>query len=360
MLYEKRKQNMDVIAIFDVGRSSKRFLLYDYGLNIVHQEEKLFAEIHDGKGIPCDNVTAITEWMKARLNDVIRTGDYEIRGLNFTGAAACLIHLDEAGNWVGSEEDVKPSDANAPEFFEINIDGHTIRTGYGVRNTSASMIPYLKSTDEPFILVSTGAWCTFMNPFNSEPLTEEESDNKNISLVNIEGMGVKTSRAILGEVHDHNVARLDDRFGVTGELFKTIRIKSKKIRKMLASRHGRIFFRHGIPEGYVDNEANLSHFLTYADAYHQMMYDLVDLCMESYRAVMPAGDTAEIVYITGGFARNDTFVRILAARMPDKRVFASAVENATALGAAIKIYESAFGTGLPPVYLGLKAIIDND
>ena len=351
---------MDVVAIFDVGTSSKRLLLFDYSLNIVHHEERLFSEIHDAKGVPCDNISLITEWKKSRLTDLIRRGDYEIKGLNFTGAGPCLIHLAEDGSWTGSEEEVSSFNKAHREYFDFSIEGHVIRTGYGVRNTSASMIPYLRSTDRPFILVSTGAWCTFMNPFNSEPLMADELANPNISLVNIEGMKVKTSRTLLGEIHDLNVGRLDDRFGVTGELFRTIRIKSKKIRRMLEYKHGRIFFRHGIPEGYVDSDANLSHFLTYADAYHQMMYDLVDLCMESYRSVIPAGDASEIVYITGGFARNDTFIRTLAARMPDKRVFASSVENATALGAAMKIYESAFGNPWPSVYLGLKAIIDND
>ena len=157
-----------------------------------------------------------------------------------------------------------------------------------------------------------------------------------------------------------NVARLDDRFGVTGELFKTIKIKSKKIRRLLASRHGRIFFRHGIPPEYVDDQADLSHFLTYADAYHQMVCDLVDVCMEFYRLIIPPDDKTRIVYVTGGFARNDTFVRILAARVPDKRVFASQIENPAALGAAMSAYEGAFGTDMYPVYLGLKAIIDND
>lgn len=351
---------MDVIAIFDVGHSSKRLLLFDYGLNIVHQEEKIFTDILDGKGIPCDEISPITAWMKSRLTDLIRTGDYEIKGLNFTGSGSCLIHIDKTGSWVGSEDEGIMQDRTSPEVFEINIEGQSVRTGYGVRNTSASMIPYLKGTDKPFILVSTGAWCTFMNPFDTEQLTQEESGNENISLLNIEGLAVKTSRTLLGEIHDLNVARLDDRFGVTGELFKTIKIKSKKIRKLLDSRHGRIFFRHGIPPGYVDEQADLSHFLTYADAYHQMIFDLVDHCLDSYRVVIPAIDTTEIVYITGGFARNDTFVRVMAARMPDKRVYASVVENATALGAAMKIYESTFGTGLPPVYLGLKAIIDND
>ncbi|MCK7542183.1 MAG: hypothetical protein MZV63_70555 [Marinilabiliales bacterium] len=161
---------------------------------------------------------------------------------------------------------------------------HEIRAGYGVRNTSASMIPYLMSTDKPFILVSTGAWCTFMNPFNADITATDGMSDEKTSLVKIEGLQVKTSRALLGEIHDLNVWQGSMIvFGVTGELFKTIKIKSKKIKKMLGGRHGRIFFRHGMPEGYVDKDANLSHFLTYADAYHQMMFDPVDLCMESYR-----------------------------------------------------------------------------
>ncbi len=68
-----------------------------------------------------------------------------------------------------------------------------------------------------------------MNPFNPEPPSEDESTNEKVSLVKIEGIEVKTSRALLGEIHDKNVAKLDDHFGVTGELFKTIKIKSKKI-----------------------------------------------------------------------------------------------------------------------------------
>ena len=351
---------MDVIAVFDVGKSSKRLLLYDFGLHVVHHEEKLFAEINDPAGAPCHETDTIIAWMKSRLAEVISKGDYNIRGLNFTGARSCLIHLDEKGNWIGSEEDGKVRDTGEHKTFEVNIEGHSLKAGYGVRNTSASMIPYIMGTDKPFILVSTGAWCTFMNPFNAEPPSEEESVNEKISLVKIEGLPVRTSRTLLGRIHDLNVARLDDRYGVTGELFKTIKIKSKKILRMLSGSHGRVFFRHGIPEGYVDNDANLSHFLTYADAYHQMMFDLVDLCMDSYRAVLSSPDNTEIVYITGGFARNDTFVRILAGRMPDKRVFASTVDNATALGAAMNIYESSFGTQLPPSYLGLRAIINND
>ena len=100
--------------------------------------------------------------------------------------------------------------------------------------------------------------------------------------------------------------------------------------------------------------------MTYADAYHQMMYDLVDECLGSLRDIVNETDTTEILYVTGGFALNDTFVRILAQRLPDKRVYASTIEYATALGAAIDVYSDAFDAGLPPLYLGLKAILLRD
>lgn len=452
-----------MIAIFDIGKTNKKFLLFDLTLNLVHHEEKLFEEIRDDDGFESDDIEGIVSWMKSRLTDLIRSEDHQVIALNFTSYGASLVHLDNAGSrvtplynylkpmpeglteefheaWGGVEEfcritaspalgmlnsgmqllwlkKKKPAlfahistslhlpqylswiftgrkeseytsvgchtalwDFDAMQYhpwlkaeniklpgpvsptgvFDVSIEGHTVRTGIGIHDSSASLVPYLKSTDRPFILVSTGTWCIFMNPFNSEPLTADQLRRDTLCYMSIDSQQVKASRIFLGHIHDMNVSRLDDHFGVTGELYKTIKIKSKKIGKLLASRHGRIFFRHGIPQGYVDEQADLSHFLTYADAYHQMICDLVDICMESWRLIIPADDKTEIVYVTGGFARNDTFVRILAARLPDKRVYASQLENSTALGAAITIYEIAVDRSLPPVYLGLKAIIDND
>jgi sugar (pentulose or hexulose) kinase len=455
--------SVDVIAIFDIGKTNKKFLLFDSMLNIVYRDEKVFAEIPDDDGSPSDDISAIESWMRSCLREQIEKGDFEIRGLNFAAYGASLVHLDVAGRrvaplynymrdmpegvlegfydeWGGISEFCRKTASPAlgmlnsglqllwlkrkkPQLFseiksslhlpqylsylftgkkmadytslgchtamwdfdtmkyhpwlkteniepeapvshntvlDADIEGMSLKTGIGIHDSSASLVPYLKTTDQQFILISTGTWCIFMNPFNSEPLTSEQLNNDTLCYLSINRQQVKASRLFLGHIHDMNVVRLDDHFGVTGELFKTIRIRSKKIRKLLAARQGRVFFRNGIPPGYVDNEVDLSHYLTYADAYHQMMCDLVDVCMESLRQIIPADDRAEVVYITGGFARNDSFVRILAARLPDKRVFVSNIENSTALGAAITVYESAFGTSLPPVYLGLKAIIDND
>lgn len=333
-------QYTDVIAVFDIGRTWKRFQLFDKSLNTLHTEEKVIGETFDPGGHPCDDLPAIEAWMQSCLTGVTGRELYSIRAVSVAASDGCAEHLKESL----SEIVKKLPGVTSP--VKCN----------SLSSTTASLIPYLMGSNGQFILASTGIWCTFMNPFNQEPFDGPPPADGITGFMSVGSNEIKYSRFLLGEIHDSNVTVLDDHFGVTGELYKTIKIKYKKIEKIQANRRGRVFFRHGIPEGLADHDADLTHFLTYADAYHQMMYDLVDECLESYRQVVTDDDPAEIIYVTGGFARNDTFVRILAARIPEKRVYASTIENATALGAAMELFNETFDTALPPVYLGLKAI----
>jgi hypothetical protein len=328
-------QYTDVIAVFDAGRSWKRFLLFDRNLQTVHTEEKIIVETAGSEGLPAYDFPAIEQWMMTCISRVISGDIYNIRAMNIAAGDDCLAELEKT----------------LTKITESVTSGKSVFKGRGISSTAASLVPYLKGSEKPFILVSTGTFCTFMNPYETNPAAGEQRTR---------GRKISSSRFPLGKIHDRNVILLDDHFGVTGELYKTIKIKHKKVAKMEANRRGRVFFRHGVPEDMADTTADLSHFLTYADAYHQMMYDLVDECLEAYRQTVPEDADTEIVYVTGGFARNDTFVRILAGRIPEKRVYASTIEHATALGAAIEVYKEAFGAELPPLWLGLKAIMLRD
>jgi len=328
---------MDVIVIFDLGTASKRFFLFDHGLNIVHHEEQPVAAGSGIEGTVGDGGELVPSWMRSSLGALIRTGDYQVM------AVSTVLH----GTLIGSEANDRA------------IEGLTVKSGEILHESYASLVPYLKGSGEQFILVATGTWCTFMNPFNTEPLTAEQLRGGKLYYMSIDQKEVRSSRFYLGHIHDKNLERLNDYFGIQDGLYKTIKIRDLKIWKLLVNKQGRVFFRGGIPADYVDNEVDMSQFLTFADAYHQMMFDLVDVCMESVRLILAQDDKTEIVYITGGFARNDTFVRLLATRLPRKRVFTSEINDASALGAAITVYESAFGKEIPPVYLGLKAIYSN-
>ena len=113
----------------------------------------------------------------------------------------------------------------------------------------------------------------------------------------------------------------------------------------------------GVPADYIDDSTDLSSFKTFEQAYEQLVCDLVDLGMESLELVIPANDQTRTVYISGGFARNDLFNGLLASRLPGKKVYTSEIDNSTALGSAMVVWNSAFGKGQAPVDLGLRQIV---
>ncbi len=53
-----------VIAIFDIGKTNKKILLFDYNLKVVHEEESRFEEKVDDDGFECDNLELIEQWIK--------------------------------------------------------------------------------------------------------------------------------------------------------------------------------------------------------------------------------------------------------------------------------------------------------
>ena len=53
-----------VIAIFDIGKTNKKILLFDENYKIVFEQSKQFDEIKDEDGFSCEDVNALTEWVK--------------------------------------------------------------------------------------------------------------------------------------------------------------------------------------------------------------------------------------------------------------------------------------------------------
>jgi sugar (pentulose or hexulose) kinase len=117
-----------------------------------------------------------------------------------------------------------------------------------------------------------------------------------------------------------------------------------------------VFFRNGVPLEYIDTGAALIGFQSFEEAYHQLVYDLVHLGMNSLQLIIPAHDNTKTVFISGGFARNELFTGFLASMLPGKKVVTTEIDNATALGAAMVVYEAAFGREVPEMDLNVRKI----
>ena len=83
--------------------------------------------------------------------------------------------------------------------------------------------------------------------------------------------------------------------------------------------------------------------------------DLVDLTKRSIDLIIAKEDQTKDIYISGGFSKNPIFLKLVASRFPDKRVFTSEVANATSLGAALVLWKGIDPNFNPAIDLGLKA-----
>ena len=86
-----------VIAVFDVGKTNKKILLFDYDLNIVSEVEERFPEITDDDGFACDDIEKIEKWISETVLDLVHSDKYELTAVNFATYGATLAYLDSEG-----------------------------------------------------------------------------------------------------------------------------------------------------------------------------------------------------------------------------------------------------------------------
>jgi sugar (pentulose or hexulose) kinase len=430
-----------VIAVFDIGKTNKKILLFNYDLKLVSETEEKFAQIKDDDGFECDDIDLIEKWIKKSIIKLVRSEDYDLTSVNFATYGATLVYLDAHGKRLTPVYNyLKPIDENIPqnlykkyggkdefcrrtatpalgmlnsglqalwlkntkpEFFlktrhilhfpqylsylltgkihsehtsigchtalwdfdkmkyhqwvkdeglpvpepigigtldEIEIDGKKIKAGIGIHDSSASLAPYFASGSEKFLLVSTGTWCINMNPFNTEKLTAEELSKDCLCYMSINMKPVKSSRLFIGHLHETVVSEMSRYFKIREDSFKLIKPDIKLFNKLsLKFRNSKAFFKDGEFSRQLKEDPDLFEFDNFVEGYHQLMIELCDLTVEAINLTISENDDTKNLYITGGFAKNDLFIKLLASSYPHMKVYTSEVSNATALGAALVI-----------------------
>lgn len=90
-------EKIPCIAVFDIGRTNKKFLLFDARYQPVFQVSETIPDIQDEDGEPCEDIHAITQWMKAVWQQAMQLKDLQILALNFSAHGAGLVHLNPSG-----------------------------------------------------------------------------------------------------------------------------------------------------------------------------------------------------------------------------------------------------------------------
>lgn len=259
-------------------------------------------------------------------------------------------------DWTKELGTTLPDPVSVETTFPSKKIGKDIPVGIGIHDSSSSLVPYFMNSKEEFILVSTGTWCISMNPFNSEPLTTSQLKNDCLAYISIQKKPVKSSRLFMGRIHDVNVKYLNKMFGTTDSAYKTVALDEEIIRRLnKKSKGNRVFFQDGVPVDYVDSSVGKDSFNSFEEAYHRLIIDLVDLTKESIDLVIGKKDNTKNLYISGGFSKNPIFLKLMASRFPDKKVYTSEVANATSMGAALVLWKGIDTSFNTAVDLGLKS-----
>ena len=446
-----------VIGIFDVGKTNKKLLLFDYNLRLVLEQEIRLPEKLDDDGFECDNIELIEKWIKESITKLIHSEKYDLTALNFATYGATIVYLNEEGQRItpvynylkpidemiperlyrrygGQDEFCRRTASPAlgmlnsgiqilwlksvkPEVFskvryilhfpqylsylitgkicsehtsigchtglwdfdnmkyhswisdqgmelplpvpvntinDVIIDGKILKTGIGIHDSSSSLAPYFTGNRGKFLLVSTGTWCINMNPFNPEKLSVEQLDRDCLCYMSVEQQPVKSSRLFLGNMHETAVKLLNEHFRTTDDFYKNVKL-DQDLLNMLVKRYTgdkRAFFNSGPESREFKDRIDLFDFKSFDEGYHQLMSELCDLTYEAIRLILPEKDDIENIYITGGFAKNKIFLKLIARSFPSKKVFTSVINNATALGAALVIFGS-LSDKQPELNLGL-------
>lgn len=105
-----------VIAVFDVGKTNKKILLFDYNLNIVSETEERFPVIKDDDGFECDDIEKIEKWIKDSVKNLLVSDKFDLTAVNFTTYGATLAYLDDQGKRITPIYNyLKPINERIPE-----------------------------------------------------------------------------------------------------------------------------------------------------------------------------------------------------------------------------------------------------
>ncbi|MBU7577594.1 MAG: carbohydrate kinase, partial [Flavihumibacter sp.] len=220
----------------------------------------------------------------------------------------------------------------------VNLFGKSFLVGVGLHDSSAALVPYLRSFQTPFALLSTGTWCITLNPFNHHPLTDEELSLDCLAYMSYQHQQVKASRLFAGQLHEIYLGKIADHFGVDPKIIQSIEYdpawaadwRRKQPWETLHS------LQPPIIENLYFSKREISAFNTVKEAYHALVMDLVALQTISSRLVLN-GTQVQHLYVDGGFSKNQIFLSELSASFSNINVCRMEIAQASALGAAMAI-----------------------
>jgi sugar (pentulose or hexulose) kinase len=122
------KAKQPVIAVFDIGKTNKKLLVFDESYQVVMEESTSFAEVTDEDGYPCEDVDVLVAWIVRHVQSLAKSPSFDLKAVNFSTYGASLLYIDERGQRLSSLYNyLKPYPAGLlDKFYSRHGDKETV------------------------------------------------------------------------------------------------------------------------------------------------------------------------------------------------------------------------------------------
>jgi L-fuculokinase len=135
-----------VIAIFDIGKTNKKFFIFDEDYNILLERSTPFSETKDEDGDPCEDIVALTQWVRKSLHEILAMREFDLKAVNCSTYGASFVHINAEGNPVAPLYNyLKPYPDGLQKAFyqkyggEITFSIHTASPALGNLNSGLQL-----------------------------------------------------------------------------------------------------------------------------------------------------------------------------------------------------------------------------
>lgn len=146
---------MNVIAVFDIGKTNKKMFLFNKDFKVVQTDLIRFEEVVDDDNDPCDDIESIEKWIKKEIETVQQENKFTIKAINFSTHGASLVYLDKEGERITPLYNyLKPLEMDFGAFYEMyggveEFSRKTASPAYGMLNSGLQMF-WLKNAKPHF------------------------------------------------------------------------------------------------------------------------------------------------------------------------------------------------------------------
>jgi sugar (pentulose or hexulose) kinase len=121
---------LPVIAVFDIGRTNKKRILFDSQYRLLEEQSVHLPETTDEEGFPAEDLSLLTAWVKESFAEIGSRKEVELKAVNVSAYGASFVHLNSSLQPLTPLYNyLKPFSAELQETFNAKYDANGLLAG---------------------------------------------------------------------------------------------------------------------------------------------------------------------------------------------------------------------------------------